>query len=51
MRLEDKLKVKVTKAKTQKCAYDGACFQLRELNKKQIDPLLFDIYQISLNHI
>ena len=44
MRLEDKVdKVKVKKAKTQQCAYDCPCFQLRELNKKQSDPLLFDM--------
>ena len=49
MRLEDKPKIENTKKtnKKRKCASDCPCFELRELNKKQLDPLLFNIKQLN----
>ena len=44
MRLEDKHK---KTNKKRKCDSDCPCFELRELNKKQLDPLLFNIKQIN----
>ena len=49
MRLEDKPKIEKAKKtnKKRKCDSDCPCFELRELNKKQLDPLLFNIKQIN----
>ena len=44
-------KLKTVKAKKtskkRKCALDCPYFELRELNKKHLDPLLFNIKQIN----
>ena len=49
MRQHDKpKKVKVKKTnKRKKCASDCVCYELRDLNKHQLDPLLFNIKQIN----
>ena len=49
MRLEDKPKIESTKKTNKKRKYSSDCpfFELRELNKKQLDPLLFNIKQIN----
>ena len=49
MRLEDKTKIEKTKitSKKRKCDSDCPCLELCELNKKQLDPLLFNIKQIN----
>ena len=44
MRLEEKHK---KTNKKRKCDSDCPCFELRELNKKQLDPLLFNIKQLN----